>query len=265
MPVRPSAEWSGVIVIGDIEVDGRLFSATSRKQDISLVTIHTMCIAPVAEIEEAPKPQKRVKAKKEKPQIAPVARQLFCKRCQKAVPADELGKAYQTEDGKLIPITPDELMLLEPEPVKRVTAFCIKADDPLLAAFGTGRRLYFFPNPAFVENYYKAWAILHRWNLLGFIEELVIDKEKASYPVVVRPVTIPPEMADGRKRKVLVVEVVREPSEVKKPTEITTLPEQEPEFPTRYLAKLPVTTLTIDSFRNPRTKKLSRLIKKKLQ
>lgn len=277
-PSRPSAEWTGVIEIGDLVVDGRLFSAISRRREYPLIAVHTQCQTAL-DLTETTSPAAAKKDKKPTaavgvavttpdeaipetappPRISPVAIQIFCAACNRVITTDEIGKAYQMGDGRLILLTADLARQIQPLPLQRIQAYYIKADDPWLEVVPAVRRLYFFAKPVFVDNYYKIWETLRRGRKLGFIRDLVIGREKLAYSAVLRPILVLPEMADGQWRKILAVDTLRELTEVKQPTDLTTLPQNEPLIPTDKIKRPRLKRLAAASFRDPRFRGLEGL------
>lgn len=258
-----SADWTGVIVIGSLEINCQAFSVKTKKARISLLNVHTKCVSPLSE----PETEEEEEKGEQKQRITPVARELFCNACQKPVPVDEQGKAFLNENGELILLTEDELQLLKPEQTKRVITQYISSTDPLLEALSFSRRLYLFPKPTSINEYYKAWETLAQAGRYSFSNEIVIKKE--SYPIIIKPIKLPPEMADGRERKLLVMDAISDPLAIKKTSELFVLPDKEPSFQAGELAELIMTarhtaiSLTIDSLINPKQKRLAQLIKKK--
>ncbi len=252
MAKKPSAEWIGEIVVGNLVIQGKLFSATTRRPEIRLVDVHAVCSKA---LEEIPTQKEKTLTK---PPVTKTEKQLFCAACQKTVPPEEAGKGL-TVEGELVLVTESELDLLKPIESKRLIATCIKADDPLLEAIGTGRRLYFFPKPDSVRAYYLLWLTLKKHGLYGLIEELAIGKENISYPAIIRPITLPRELTTGEKG-LLVVEALREPGEIKDPGEILDFPYPNSfSYTEKDLPELAYAPLSVDSFKDPRYKRLLRL------
>lgn len=257
MARKPSAEWSGTIVVNGVEISGKLYSAISRLQEIPVIDIHLKCRGTLS---EKKKPKKTTSKPRAKPQ--PASHRLVCSVCQKSVPEKELAKAIFF-GGKIIPLTKEEVILLEPAPKERVKAIPIDALDPMLQILGTGRRLYFFPESGSVANYYGVLYSLASHRLVGYIDELVIPSERMSYTVILKPIVLPRSFTEQREAKMLVVEAVRDVSEVKNPFDLVDLP---PEPMMGFTTvDLKATRLDPESLRTPRFRKLKRLIKAKIK
>lgn len=294
MANKPSARWTGVIEVSGwgaepIAVDGSLYAAVSAsRREYPVVKVHANCqteltTTPLSEpksrpplilpptvaqaaaetTSEASTPAETKKAKtaaalESAVNISPIVVQNYCPSCNRAIATDEIATAFQLPD-KFVLITPEMEERVRPKVLKHLTAVYIKANDPWLEVVPTGRRMYFFPKMAYVEEYYRLWATLRRGQKLAFIRDLITSSEKLTYSAVLRPIIVPPELADGQERRILVVDTLQEFTEVKPTTAITTLPTKEPEISLSAIERPRLVRLGADSFRDIRFRGLEGL------
>lgn len=211
-----TADWVGVIHVGAVALDCRLFSAGGRAKPLPLRTIHVGCktvLAPERGERTTGTSQPSEEGEATEPSATDAREQLYCPRCQKALRSDEIGRAVETETG-LVVLTDAELASLTPEPCKEVRVEFVHLDNPVVWAVGTGRRLYVFPKPAAVKDYTTIFHLLREAQLAGFIRTIVI--KRVAYPAVLRPLTIPSAVF-GAARKLLVLDVLEDTDKLKDP------------------------------------------------
>lgn len=261
-----SAEWTGVIEIGGIEVDCRLFSAFGKPTPLPLILTHTPCHTNLGPVKDKPKKEENESKRltKDEPVEAPVRQQFSCPKCGKTIPSDEVGHGVETRSG-IIELTRQVLTQLEFPATKRLSAFLVKADDPSLQAIGFGRRLYVLPKPGWQEHYVNAFYMLQQSGTLGFIPLFPL-KKKANIAVI-RPLTIPAEFF-GTERRILAMEMLNDSDCLKDPAYES--PDFIGEMPSPNLADLaqPVARAQIGAINirpeqciNPKRARLKELIK----
>lgn len=262
-----SAEWTGVIEVGDQELDCRLFSATGRPKPFPLRTIHVKCKTPLEPFQKPETGERREITEVEEPRPVEIREQLNCPTCAIALKTDEVGFAVETDAG-LTPLTDVEMESLKFEAKKRVKAEFIDVNDPSITAIGVGRRLYVFPKPAGLPTYFNVFHILQKSNTAGFIPDLVI--KKTAYPAIIRPLSIP-EVVFGATREVLVVDVLRDSDTLKDPDDFPDFPKEIPPLDVSKLAQQiadaqsTVHPLNPECCVNPKRRRLKNLLKEKMR
>lgn len=264
---QPTAEWTGVVVLGGKELDCRLFSALGHAKPLPLKLVHTTCRTRLeAPPEAAARREPEETEAPETPALAQVGQQLHCPRCARPLKADEVSRAVETEAG-LILLRDDELASLTFQTAKRVVAEFIRADDEAVDAVGYSRRLFILPKPAALETYGQVFAILHTSQRLGFVSPWVV-KGKAQVAVI-RPLVVPPVIF-GAERRLLVVDMLNDTDRCKDPALLPGYPGSLPELKLAALAE-PIAeaqrvTAALDPERcvNPKRRRLKAIIQQAL-
>lgn len=207
-----TAVWTGVIVVGTLELDCRLFSSLKKAELLSLRTVHKSCHTILDLRDEREKPAEPLPIQVP----ARVQTQPFCPKCQQRLNTDEIGKAIETPSG-IFELSEEELTSLEFESTKRVQAELIQANDPVLETIGFGGRLYVMPKAGTLSEYANVWHVLYQSQRVGFISCLVI-KKKPNVGII-KPLDIP-ETVFGKHYQVLVVDILNNTDCLKNPTEL---------------------------------------------
>jgi len=198
-------KWKGTInVDGVARVSGSAYSATIKPPRL-IVPVHRRCLGRVQE-------RKRGVAR-------PAKHGLVCTECEKAVRANSVGQAALNEQGKLVLLTTPELAALRPTPITTVRTILAYQNDRNIAALGTERRMYFLPeeDDANFAAYREVWYYLYMHEQVGYIDELVIASDNASYHAILRALNFPPEFNNGKREDVLVLECLVDPATIRAP------------------------------------------------
>jgi len=117
MPAR--SEWKGFIQISQLQVAVKAFSACSSEPDIALNQLHRDC-------------GERIRQSR----VCPI---------HGAVESDAIILGYQVFDNSYIPIEPEDLKELKPEPNKSLIVECFIGHQEIDPVFHAGRTLYLVP------------------------------------------------------------------------------------------------------------------------
>lgn len=261
---KAAAEWTGVISIGPFILDCRLFSAFGKAKPFPLRYVHTNCHTVLEEVEEKEARESPVEEVVAKLPAVQVREQFFCPKCQRPLRTDEIGRGLETEAG-IIEVSEAEIASLEFEPTKQLKTELIQADDPAIEAVGFGRRLYVVPKPAATGVYSAVFYMLRESRRIAFISPLIIKRK--TYITVLRPLEIP-EVIFGKKRQLLVVDVLNDTDQLKDPAELPDYPSAllEPSMAelSQPIAEAQKVAARLDPERciNPKRLKLKEIIKK---
>lgn len=224
MAKSANAEWVGVLVVGPYELDCRLFAATGWAKPFPLKDVHADCRTtldvPKQRREEPSNGDEAPSGTTDEPTATETREQLYCPKCQRALKADEVSKAAETDAG-LITLTETDVASLSFAPVKRaVTEFAL-LDDSALAATGVDRRFWVFPKPAALETYAKVWTLLIEARLVALVPLLVLKRKP--YIGVLRPLILPADFF-GEERRLLVLDTLMDTDRLKDPARFPDYP-----------------------------------------
>lgn len=263
---KVSAEWVGVIVVGSFEMDCRLFSARGKAKPFPVRFVHTSCHTALEGIEVEEKERETEEKVVVSTEVVGVREQFFCPRCQRLLKTDEVSRGVETESG-IIEISETEFEALKFATVKRVTAELINVDDMAIEAVGLGRRLYVMPKPSGISTYALVYRMLYESRRFGFISPFTI-KEKPNVAVL-KPLEIP-ETIFGKKRTVLVLDILNDTDRLKDPAELPDffgdLPKVDIATLAQPIAEAQKVTARLDPGRcvNPKRRKLKEIVRQSL-
>lgn len=277
MAKKPRAAWTGVLAFPElgVELDGWLHASQRRgRTPLPVIMIHTNCktsLAPpsVGAQREGDEAEKEEKGETEATPPTPAAAvaSLHCPRCNRPVKADEIGRAVETETLGLVPITEAEYRGLKAEAAKRVEARLIADPASVIASLGLGRRLWVFPKPSSVTEYYLLYQALRQSGRVGFVPEIVIQRRP--YVLTIRPLETDPAV-HGTRLSVLVADEFNDTDTLRSPAEFDLLPASLPPLDGTVLQHLAdraaavTATIALDACVNPERRKFRDLIARKV-
>lgn len=269
MAKRPSAKWVGVIRFPQLqlEINGGFYSSMRRgRAPLPLVRIHLSCQTRLAEAREEKEEPSDAETSEEAAEPIQVAHVLYCPTCRRALRADEIGRAVETQLG-LLHITDEEYEGLKVKRAKVIEARIVEDPTTLLLSVGMGRRFWLLPKADSVEAYYTLIHVFRNAQSAGFVQEIVIDRRP--YTVVVRPIVTHASVF-GEEIAALSADEFVDTDLLRSPKEYQLLPSVPPSVDSKHVAALIVTAqdaaATVDpaSCINPQRRKFDALVRQKI-
>jgi len=118
MPAR--CEWKGFLQINQLQVAVKAFSTAATEPEISLNQLHRDC-------------GQRIRQQK----VCPIHGQIE---------SEAIVSGYQIADDCYLPLDPDELEQLRPEPSREISVECFVDSQTIDPIYHTGRTLYLVPD-----------------------------------------------------------------------------------------------------------------------
>lgn len=237
MAKKPRAAWTGVLAFPELGIDLDCWLYASQRRGripLPVVMIHTSCKTSLASPPEPPKPEEKEGEDKEEkpaegaPSPAPVTAAIaafHCPRCNRPLKSDEVGRAVETETLGLVPISDAEYAGLKVVAAKRAGAQIVVDPASVIASLGLGRRLWVFPKPVSVGDYFLLLEALRRSGRVAFVPEIVVGKRP--YVLVVRPLETD-EAVHGTTLSVLVADEFNDTDTLRSPADFELLPTSPP-------------------------------------
>ncbi|HUP81791.1 MAG TPA: Ku protein [Pirellula sp.] len=225
MPARST--WRGSIQISGLTISVRVFNAVDRSPDIELHQYHQTC-------------SNRIQFRRVCPLHGPID-------------SKEIVDGYEYAPDQVVLLSPEESNSILPEDTKVIGIKYFVPKDEYDKVCLSGKHFYIVPDSTTDQRSFVAIQdALTSTNQIAFVTVVLHQSE---YIVAIKPL--------GRLLQLSVIEYperVREAKDYESEVDRVSISNEEKELATELLSSMRQSAIDLDSFRNPRTLRLSALL-----